>query len=83
MKRNNLLAVILVALSLGACDYQKNNTIVQKDHQAANPLVYGVHPDSSARQLKNKYAEDVESESRTQKIREKLTSGKTIAQGNW
>lgn len=82
MKRNNLLAVILIALTLGACDYQRQNTIVQKDPQAGNPLVYGVHPDSSARQLKNKYAEDVESESRTQKIREKLSSGKTIAQGN-
>lgn len=82
MNRKNLLAVVAFGLLLGACDYQRNNTIQQKDVQHGNEYVYGVHPDSAARQTKNKYADKPELETRTQKIREKLTGASTIAQGN-
>ncbi|MFN8352936.1 MAG: hypothetical protein U0Y10_00695 [Spirosomataceae bacterium] len=83
MNRKYLFAVALSAVLLGACDYQKNNTIKQADLHAGDTYVYGVHPDSAARQTKNKYTENPDNEARTQKIREKLTAGASeIAKGN-
>lgn len=80
MNKKYLLGVLVATMVLSACDYQKNNTIVQKDLQAGNHYVYGVSPDSAAKQLKNKYTEKPENEERAAKIREKLFGA--IAQGN-
>lgn len=84
MTRKNSFTLALVcasALALTACDYQKNNTIGQKDYRAGDEYVYGVHPDSAARQTKNKYTEKPENEARAAKIREKLF-GQTNPSGN-
>lgn len=75
MTRKHTLGLALAlasALALTSCDYQKNNTIAQKDYRAGDEYVYGVHPDSAAAQTKNKYTEKPENEARAQKIREKL-----------
>ena len=75
MTRKHTLGLVLSlasALVLTSCDYQKHNTIAQKDYRAGDEYVYGVHPDSAARQTKNKYTEKPENEARAQKIREKL-----------
>lgn len=76
-----LLLTIASALTLVACDYQKNNVIQQNDLRDGDSYVYGVHPDSAARQTKNKYAEKPGSEARAEKIRQKLY-GQTNATGN-
>lgn len=75
MTRKHPFAVALAlgsALVLTSCDYQKYNQAAQKDYRAGDEWVYGVHPDSAARQTKNKYTEKPENEARAQKIREKL-----------
>lgn len=62
---------------------KKNNTIKQKDLRAGDEYVYGVHPDSAARQTKNKYTAKPENEVRAAKIREKLYGpAAEITQGN-
>ncbi len=84
MTRKNSVTLALVcasALVLTACDYQKSNTIKQKDYRVGDEYVYGVHPDSAARQLKNKYVEKPINEARAEKIRQKLF-GQTSATGN-
>ena len=82
MNRKNILAVVVIALLATACDYQKNNTIKQIDLNEQDQYVYGVHPDSAARQTKNKYTAKPENEVRANKIREKLFNDSTNAQGN-
>jgi hypothetical protein len=82
MNRKNILAVVAIALLATACDYQKNNTIKQIDLNEQDQYVYGVHPDSAARQTKNKYTAKPENEVRANKIREKLFNDSTNAQGN-
>lgn len=82
MNRKNILAVVVIALVATACDYQKNNTIKQIDLNEQDQYVYGVHPDSAARQTKNKYTAKPENEVRANKIREKLFNDSTNAQGN-
>jgi hypothetical protein len=82
MNRKNILTIAAVALLATACDYQKNNKIKQTDLNENDEYVYGVHPDSAARQTKNKYAAKPENEVRANKIREKLFSDSTNAQGN-
>lgn len=82
MNRKNILAVVAIALLAFACDYQKNNTIKQVDPGEKDEYVYGVHPDSAARQTKNKYTPKPENEIRANKIREKLFNDSTNAQGN-
>jgi hypothetical protein len=57
---------------LSSCDYQKQNKIEQKDLREGDEVVYGVHPDSAARQTKLKYAAKPENDARAQKIREKF-----------
>lgn len=78
MKKISVLLFAVVATSLASCNYQKNNVIEQKDVNSGSEWVYGVHPDSSARQLKNKYTAKPENEARAAAIREKLY-GKTGA----
>jgi len=82
MNRKNILAFIAIALITTACDYQKNNTIKQIDLSEKDEYVYGVHPDSAARQSKNKYTPKPENEIRATKLREKLFNDSTNAQGN-
>ena len=82
MNRKNILAVAAIVLLATACDYQKNNTIKQVDLSEKDEYVYGVHPDSAARQTKNKYTPKPENEVRATKLREKLFNDSTNAQGN-
>lgn len=78
MKRNFLkISALLLVVSLTSCKYQKNNTIDQPDLRAGDEYVYGVHPDSAARQSKIKYTAKPELEQRTNAIREKLFGGAT------
>jgi hypothetical protein len=78
MKRNFLkISALLLAVSLASCKYQKNNTIAQNDVRAGDEYVYGVSPDSAARQTKIKYTAKPELEQRTAAIREKLFGGAT------
>jgi hypothetical protein len=75
MKKFSVLLFAVATVSLASCDYQKNNVIEQKDVRKGDEWVYGVSPDSAARQLKNKYTANPDLENRTNAIREKL-SGK-------
>ncbi len=78
MRKLSVLLFALAAVSLASCSYQKNNVIEQKDVRNGDEWVYGVSPDSAARQLKNKYTANPDLEKRTNEIREKLY-GKTGA----
>ena len=82
MKLKNLLPIVALALTAIACDYQKNNTIKQKDVRKGDEYVYGVHPDSAAVQSKLTYDAKPELELKANAIREKLFKGKAINQGN-
>lgn len=64
--------MLVAAVSLSACDYQKNNNIDQKDFRDGSVYVYGIHPDSAAKQTKNKYTANPDIEVRVSKIKEKL-----------
>jgi hypothetical protein len=75
MKKFSVLLFAVAAVSLASCDYQKTNVIEQSDVRKGDEWVYGVSPDSAARQLKNKYTANPDLENRTNAIREKL-SGK-------
>jgi hypothetical protein len=72
MKKFSVLLFAVAAISLTSCNYQKNNTIEQKDVRQGDEWVYGVSPDSAARQLKNKYTAKPELEQRTKAIQDKL-----------
>lgn len=74
--------LLLAVVGLASCDYQKYNTIRQKDVRFGDEYVYGVHPDSAAVQSKYQYAARPELDKRTAKIREKMFGGGTITQGN-
>ena len=76
MKRFSILLSLALIAALSSCDYQKNNTIKQKDLNEGNTEVYGASKDSAARQLKNKYTAKPELEKRTDAIREKLFPSK-------
>jgi hypothetical protein len=83
MNRKHILIAVACTFLLASCDYQRNNKIKQKDVAEGDAYVYGVHPDSAARQAKNKYKAKPENEVKAAKIREKLF-GPTgaIAEGN-
>ena len=72
MKKNHFIIFTVLMLALGSCTYQKTNTIDQKDVNAGNEYVYGVSPDSAARQLSVTYEAKPELEKRTAAIREQL-----------
>ncbi len=82
MKLSNLLSLVAILAVATSCDYQKNNTIKQKDLHKGDEYVYGVHPDSAAAQSKLKYDAKPELEVKANTIREKLFKGKAINQGN-
>ncbi|MFD2523442.1 hypothetical protein [Emticicia soli] len=78
MRKLRVLLVAVVAVSLASCNYQKTNRIEQKDVRKGDQWVYGVSPDSAARQLKNKYTANPDLEVKANKIRE-ILYGKTGA----
>lgn len=74
---------MLAVVSLASCDYQKYNTIRQKDYRQGDSYVYGPGLDSPAVQTKYKYTARPELDQRTAKIRQKLFGPNTaITQGN-
>jgi hypothetical protein len=91
MKRVLSIGLLAVAaLSLASCDYQKYNSIRQKDYRAddyradyraGDPEVYGAGRDSAAVQTKYKYTPNPDLDARTQKIRERLFGAGTSGQG--
>ncbi len=74
MNIKNIFGLLVFAALLSSCDYQKQNKIEQKDLREGDELVYGVHPDSAARQTKLKYTTKPEDVARAEKIRTKLAS---------
>jgi outer membrane lipopolysaccharide assembly protein LptE/RlpB len=71
---NPLFPVLLLAavLSLGACQYQRNNTIKQRDFRENSTWVYGPGKDSAAVQLNNKWPDNPKNDQRAQAIRDKF-----------
>ncbi|MGA0559322.1 hypothetical protein ACO2Q8_21865 [Larkinella sp. VNQ87] len=63
---------LLVVGLLTSCDYQKYNTIRQKDYREGDKYVYGPGLDSPAVQTNYKYTARPELADRTNKIRQKL-----------
>lgn len=83
MKRNILsFAILASGLLLASCKYQANNNSVQKDIRVGDAYVYGVHPDSAARQSKITYTPNPDLEKRTNTIRDKMFGAGAISQGN-
>jgi hypothetical protein len=72
MKRISVLLLIIVAVASSSCSYQKYNTIEQDTPNIESERIYGVHPDSSARQLKNVYTEKPELQKKANELRDKL-----------
>ncbi len=81
MRKLSVLLFAVAAVSLASCDYQKTNVIEQKDLREGDEWVYGVSPDSAARQLKNKYTAKPELEKRTNAIREKMFGAGKVNEG--
>lgn len=71
LKKLSLVGLLGIMVAVSSCGYQKNNRIEQDDPNAGNERIYGVHPDSSARQLKNVYASKPELGAKAVEIREK------------
>jgi Prokaryotic membrane lipoprotein lipid attachment site len=72
MKKYSIIIFLGAMVALTSCSYQKTNNIDQDDLNKDSEYVYGVHPDSSAKQLKNKYTEKPENAVRATELREKL-----------
>jgi hypothetical protein len=75
MKKIALFFALGSILSLSSCKYQSNNKIKQADANEGNATVYGVHPDSTAAQLKHKYPADAKADARVAKIRQDMGYG--------
>ncbi len=74
MNIKGIFGLLVIASVLISCDYQKQNKIEQKDLREGDEVVYGVHPDSAARQTKLKYASKPEYADRAEKIRAKMAN---------
>jgi uncharacterized membrane protein len=73
MKKNSIIILLAATvLATTACSYQANNSIDQADVNEGSEWVYGVHPDSAAKQLQNVYTPVPENEKRAAAIQEKL-----------
>ncbi len=79
MNFKKIAAFIAGMAFLTSCEYQKYNHAEQIDVLANSEWVYGIHPDSAARQLNNKYEDKPELELRANAIREKMFGGTTSA----
>lgn len=82
MKFRKIAALVAGVALLSSCEYQKYNKAEQLDVRAESEWVYGVHPDSSARQLANKYEENPDIEKRVNTIRDNMFGSGSIAKGN-
>ena len=67
-----LSVILLCVVATTACTYQKSNKFKQDDLRQGDEWVYGVHPDSAARQLQNKYTEKPESQAKADEVKEIL-----------
>ena len=72
MKRISVLLLAVATTAASSCTYQKYNTIYQDLPNEGNERIYGVSPDSSARQLKNVYIEKPELQKKAIELREKM-----------
>jgi cytochrome c-type biogenesis protein CcmH/NrfG len=72
MKKITVLLFVAATAALSSCDYQKNNTVKQKDVNEGNERIYGVSPEAPARQLENKYEATPEDMARAAKVKETL-----------
>jgi rhodanese-related sulfurtransferase len=79
MKFKKITAFVAGMALLTSCEYQKYNQAESIDVRANSEYVYGVHPDSAAVQLSNKYEEQPELELRTNAIRDKMFGDTTSA----
>jgi len=77
MKLSKIVAFVACVALLSSCEYQKYNTIEQKDVRNGNETVYGVSPDSLPRQMSYKYDAQPELDGRVNDIRAKLYGGMT------
>jgi hypothetical protein len=75
MKFSKVFALVASVALLSSCEYQKYNTIDQKDVRLGNKTVYGVSPDSLPRQMSYKYDAKPELDARVNDIRAKLYGG--------
>lgn len=65
------LSIVALMALMASCTYQNNNKIVQDDVREGDDRVYGVHPDSTARQLKVQYTSKPELGAKAVEIKEK------------
>lgn len=72
MKKISFLLFLAATALLSSCNYQKNNTIKQKDLNEGNERVYGDGPNAPARQLAKQYEATPEEIARAAALREKL-----------
>jgi hypothetical protein len=72
MKKISFLLFLGATALLSSCDYQKNNTIKQKDVNAGNERIYGDGPEAPARQLAKQFEATPEDVARAAAIRETL-----------
>jgi hypothetical protein len=79
-KKLGIILLFAVVALMASCSYQKNNRIEQDDLNEGSEYVYGVHPDSMARQLSVTYEAKPELEERTAKIKEILYPSAAVAQ---
>ncbi len=63
---------MVLASAASSCTYQKYNSSEQDIPNQDNERIYGVHPDSSARQLKNVYTEKPELQKKATELQEKM-----------
>jgi hypothetical protein len=78
-KKLGIILLFAVVALMASCSYQKNNRIEQDDLNEGSEYVYGVHPDSMARQLSVTYEAKPELEERTAKIKEILYPSVAVA----
>ncbi|MBK6976055.1 MAG: hypothetical protein IPH28_02155 [Cytophagaceae bacterium] len=71
-KKPGIILLFAVVAIMTSCSYQKTNRIEQDDVNEGSEYVYGVHPDSMARQLSVTYEAKPELEARTAEIKEIL-----------
>lgn len=67
-----LVAAVACTALLSSCEYQRYNKATQLDVRKDSKWVYGVHPDSAAKQLSNKYTDNPELEKRVTDLHKKL-----------
>lgn len=72
--------LVMMLVSLTACEYQRYNTIKQRDSRAESRVVYGPGKDSAAVQLKNKWPDNPKNDQRAQAIREKFFAGRDLSE---